>query len=59
VFATRDPKAVNLADLADLIHYGASPRASIYLALAPKPRPLSKAAGMSLRKIFAPSFGMF
>ncbi len=36
VFATRDPKAVNLADLADLIHYGASPRASIYLALAAK-----------------------
>jgi len=34
VFATRDPKAVGLADLSDLIHYGASPRASIFLALA-------------------------
>jgi len=36
IFATRDPKAVNLADIADLIHYGASPRASIFLALAGK-----------------------
>lgn len=36
VFATRDPKSVGLADIADLIHYGASPRASIFLALAAK-----------------------
>ena len=36
VFATRDPKAVNLADIADLIQYGASPRASIFLAMAGK-----------------------
>jgi MoxR-like ATPase len=32
VFATRDPKAYGLADLADLISYGGSPRASICLA---------------------------
>jgi len=36
VFATRDPKAINLPDIADLIQYGASPRASIYLAMAGK-----------------------
>ncbi|OGH58481.1 MAG: ATPase [Candidatus Lindowbacteria bacterium RIFCSPLOWO2_12_FULL_62_27] len=33
VFATRDPKSFNL-DLAPLISYGASPRATIYLNLA-------------------------
>jgi MoxR-like ATPase len=35
VFATRDPKAYNI-DVAGLIQYGASPRASIYLAIASK-----------------------
>ena len=35
VFATRDPKAYKL-DIAGLIQYGASPRATIYLALAAK-----------------------
>ena len=35
VFATRDPKAYHL-DLAPMIQYGGSPRASIYLALAAK-----------------------
>jgi MoxR-like ATPase len=35
VFATRDPKAYNL-DIAGLIQYGASPRATIYLALCAK-----------------------
>ncbi len=35
VFATRDPKAYKL-DLASMIQYGASPRATIYLALAAK-----------------------
>ena len=35
VFATRDPKAYQL-DLGPMIQYGASPRASIYLALAAK-----------------------
>ena len=34
VFATRDPEAYKLADMADKIEYGASPRASIYLNLA-------------------------
>jgi len=32
VLATRDPAAYDLSDLTDLISYGASPRASIYLA---------------------------
>jgi MoxR-like ATPase len=32
VFATRKPKDYGLADLAELVAYGASPRASIYLA---------------------------
>ena len=35
VFATRDPKAYKL-ELGQMIQYGASPRASIYLALAAK-----------------------
>ena len=34
VFATRDPRAFGLADLAPLIEYGASPRATIFLTLA-------------------------
>jgi len=33
VFATRDPKAANLAELATRIQYGGSPRATIWLAL--------------------------
>jgi MoxR-like ATPase len=36
VFATRDPQAAGLEDLAGLIEYGASPRATIYLTLAAK-----------------------
>lgn len=36
VFATRDPKAYKINELANLIQYGASPRASIYLAVAAK-----------------------
>lgn len=32
VLATRDPEAYGLGELSDLISYGASPRASIYLA---------------------------
>jgi MoxR-like ATPase len=36
VFATRNPKEYDLAELVDLIEYGASPRASIYLAMAAK-----------------------
>ena len=34
VFATRDPAGCGLPDLSSLIEYGASPRASIYLAQA-------------------------
>jgi MoxR-like ATPase len=36
VFATRDPAAHGLADLAEFIQFGASPRASIYLTMAAK-----------------------
>lgn len=36
VFATRHPETYKLEDLAGLIQYGASPRASIYLTLAAK-----------------------
>lgn len=36
VFATRDPKAYGLTDIAPLINYGGSPRASINLAIASK-----------------------
>lgn len=36
VFATRDPLSYGIGDLAGLIEYGASPRASIYLAVAAK-----------------------
>jgi len=36
VFATRDPKSVGLAKLSPYIQYGASPRASINMALAAK-----------------------
>lgn len=36
VFATREPKEYGLDDLTELIHYGASPRASIYLSMAAK-----------------------
>ena len=36
VFATREPAAHDLADLSNLIEYGASPRASIALTLAAK-----------------------
>lgn len=36
VFATREPEKYNLEELKNLIQYGASPRASIYLTLASK-----------------------
>ncbi|MGH7492417.1 MAG: AAA family ATPase [bacterium] len=36
VFATREPEKYGLKELADLIQYGASPRASIFLAQAAK-----------------------
>jgi MoxR-like ATPase len=34
IHATREPRAYGLAELAPLVEYGASPRASIYLAMA-------------------------
>jgi len=34
VFATREPKQYGLDDLANFIEYGASPRATLYLAQA-------------------------
>jgi MoxR-like ATPase len=36
VSATRNPKEYNLADIKDLISYGASPRASLYLKIGSK-----------------------
>lgn len=36
VFATRNPQDYNLTGLADMIQYGASPRASIYLIICSK-----------------------
>ncbi len=44
VFATRNPEAYNL-DLKDLIAYGASPRASIYLNLVAKAHAFLKGRG--------------
>ena len=38
IFSTRKPSEHGMGDLDDLISYGASPRASIYLALASKAR---------------------
>jgi MoxR-like ATPase len=34
VFATRDPKAYGISDVAEFIDYGASPRATIFLTMA-------------------------
>ncbi len=45
VFATRSPKEHNLANLAQLISYGASPRATINLALGAKAHAFMKRRG--------------
>ncbi len=45
VFATRNPKDYNLNDLVDLIQYGASPRASINLALGARAMAFIKRRG--------------
>jgi len=45
VFATRDPEAHGISDLNGLISYGASPRASIYLAVASKARAMMHRRG--------------
>jgi MoxR-like ATPase len=45
VLATRDPKGAGLADLADLISFGASPRATLFLARAAKALALVRGRG--------------
>jgi MoxR-like ATPase len=45
VFATREPAKYGLGELTDLIAYGASPRASIYLNLAAKAHAFLKGRG--------------
>ena len=45
VHATRNPRAVGLADLGDLIAYGASPRATLFLARAAKGLALVRGRG--------------
>jgi MoxR-like ATPase len=45
VFATREPAAHGLADLAPFIAYGASPRASIYLSVAARALALVRGRG--------------
>lgn len=45
VFATRDPKGHGMSDLAHLISYGGSPRASINLAMASKAYAFMKRRG--------------
>jgi len=45
VFASREPEKYNLEDLKDLIAYGASPRASIYLNLCAKAHAFLKGRG--------------
>jgi len=45
VFASREPAKYGLGDLTDMISYGASPRASIYLNLAAKAHAFLKGRG--------------
>ncbi len=45
VFATREPEKYGLRELADLIQYGASPRASIFLAQAAKAQAFLRGRG--------------
>ncbi|MBD3319672.1 MAG: AAA domain-containing protein [Chitinivibrionales bacterium] len=45
VFATRRPKESNLADLEDLIEYGASPRATLYLTRAARAHAFMRGRG--------------
>jgi MoxR-like ATPase len=45
VTATREPRAAGLADLAELIAFGASPRASLFLARAAKAMALVRGRG--------------
>ena len=45
VLATRDPRAAGVGDLADLVSFGASPRATLYLARAAKALALVRGRG--------------
>lgn len=45
IFATREPQKYGMADLKDLIAFGASPRATIYLNLAAKAHAFIKGRG--------------
>lgn len=45
VFATREPKKYKLDEISSLIQYGASPRATIYLAVAAKAYAFTQARG--------------
>jgi MoxR-like ATPase len=48
VAASRDPRAAGLADLADLIAFGASPRATLFLARAAKAMALVQGRGYAI-----------
>jgi MoxR-like ATPase len=45
VLATRDPRGAGMADLADLVSFGASPRGTLYLARAAKAMALVRGRG--------------
>ncbi len=45
VFATREPEKYNIKDISELINYGASPRASIYLTIAGKAKAFIQGRG--------------
>jgi MoxR-like ATPase len=45
IAATRDPRAAGIADLGDLVAFGASPRATLYLARAAKALALVRGRG--------------
>jgi MoxR-like ATPase len=45
VFATREPAKTNLADIKDLIEYGASPRATLFLSRAARAHAFIKSRG--------------
>jgi len=55
VFATRQPKSYGLEDIEALIAYGASPRASIYLAKAAKAQAFLSHRGTSPPRTCGPS----
>jgi MoxR-like ATPase len=48
VAATRDPRAAGAGDLADLVAFGASPRATLYLARAAKAMALVRGRGYAI-----------